>query len=84
MMLTKEEIQVSEIIAKKIVSDCISHKKGEEALACVKERISGMSYMLDAAKSLPANHPMKKQMSRIHNIIESVKGEIFIIIIPER
>jgi len=82
-MLSKEEIKSSDAIAHKIVSDCLLYEP-RIAPTCIKERISGLEYMLDIGKSLPESHPIREQMPKISDIINGIKEEAFIIVAPER
>ena len=82
-MLSKEEIKSSEVIARKIVSDCLLYEP-RIAPTCIKERISGLEYILDIGRSLPDSHPIRGQMSKISDIINGIKEETFIMAAPER
>jgi len=81
-MLSKEEIKSSEEIAHKIVSDCLFYGP-RNASACIKERVSGLTYILDVGKSLPENHPIREQIPKISDIIDGIKEETFIIVAPD-
>lgn len=82
-MLSKEETKSSEAIAHKIVSDCLLYEP-RVAPSCIKERISGLEYMLDIGRSLPEDHPIREHIPKISDIINDIKEETFIIVAPER